>query len=95
MTKSITTKIDDETYQKLIEKCESSNENKCQYLKRMIENNVKVKNVDKVIISDLKSKGDYKVTTSNDKKVKFDNNHMTKVNEGVWKNKDGVIITLR
>ena len=45
MTKSVTTKIDDETYEKLVEKCTSSKENRCQYLKRMIESSLADENI--------------------------------------------------
>ena len=78
MTKTVTTKIDDSTYEKLIEKCTSSKENKCQYLKRMIENNLSDKNISN-------SKEGKK--SISDKQL-----GLTLQSDGTWQTSEGVII---
>ena len=78
MTKTVTTKIDDVTYAKLVEKCTSSKENKCQYLKRMIESSLSDKNISN-------SKEDKK--SISDKQL-----GLTLQSDGTWQTSEGVII---
>ena len=78
MTKSVTTKIDDETYTKLVEKCTSSKENKCQYLKRIIESSLSDKNT-----SNLK----YDKKSKSAKQLE-----LTLQSDGTWRTEEGEII---
>jgi len=79
-SKSITTKIEDVTYQKLIGKCESSNENKCQYLKRII--------TEKLLDESNKIT---KVTDKNSKSS--EPTVLTRLIDGSWKGSNGVTVT--
>ena len=82
MTKTITTKIDDITYEKLVNSCNESNENKCQYLNRIVKENLDSKNIDDSKVESTK-KND---RSNNSVKV-------TKSGDGTWIGTNGVTVT--
>jgi hypothetical protein len=81
MTKTITTKIDDVTYEKLVNSCNESNENKCQYLNRIVKESLDSKNMSDSVVEPIgydRSNELIKITKSGD---------------GTWIGTNGVTIT--
>ena len=81
MTKTITTKIDDVTYEKLINSCNESKENKCQYLKRIVKENLDSKNMSNSIVESIEN------NDRSNESIK-----VTKSRDGTWIGTNGVTV---